>query len=224
MKRAFDFYGIQMTKEFSIMHDVDMSNPAAAIDVMGNYICDRTQEFTVLMPLDVAGRPVGGYILSIGTETATKFSMSSLLRAVLASGCVNFIMMHNHPSGVAKPSPGDVRMCDAVIDACSQVGLFLVDNIIAGRDKKTGEIEYYSMRAHHKMKILKQIKGNKGTPWEEKLEFQPINNTKTDCMVEWMEEDNSVEAFRDFYKTQDELLHYLNFGDDKETSDDFSRE
>jgi hypothetical protein len=42
------------------------------------------------------------------------------------------ILVHNHPSGEAVPSEGDIRMGKGLFIACSLVDIELVDNIVLG--------------------------------------------------------------------------------------------
>ena len=61
-------------------------------------------------------------------------SAIEILRAVLSShNARGFILVHNHPSGNAKPSDDDVLITHSVKRATEAVGLTLLDHIIVSR-------------------------------------------------------------------------------------------
>lgn len=58
---------------------------------------------------------------------------ADVLRPVLRCAASAFILVHNHPSGDPTPSRDDVAMTRALAQACSAVGLTLIDHVIVSR-------------------------------------------------------------------------------------------
>lgn len=61
-------------------------------------------------------------------------SARDILRAALADAAAALVLVHNHPSGDASPSPEDVEMTRAVLAAGLVVGVPLVDHVILTPD------------------------------------------------------------------------------------------
>ena len=60
-----------------------------------------------------------------------------VLRPALREGASGLLLIHNHPSGDPKPSHEDLAMTHALADACSVVGLVLVDHVVVARGGAT---------------------------------------------------------------------------------------
>ena len=58
---------------------------------------------------------------------------------MLLLGAVNGILIHNHPSGDAKPSKEDYRLTGTIEKMFRYIGLRLLDHVIIGTDS------YFSM-------------------------------------------------------------------------------
>jgi len=66
------------------------------------------QEIFLVLPLDLrADLRSAPYEIARGQRSTTVVGVSDVMRAVILSGCEGFIVAHNHPSGVATPSPSD---------------------------------------------------------------------------------------------------------------------
>jgi DNA repair protein RadC len=56
-----------------------------------------------------------------------------VLQPALREGASAIVLVHNHPSGDAGPSPEDVQMTRAVQSACEVVGVPLLDHVVVAR-------------------------------------------------------------------------------------------
>jgi DNA repair protein RadC len=61
-------------------------------------------------------------------------SAREILRAALSDAAAGMVLVHNHPSGDAAPSPEDIDMTKAVAEAGMIVGVPLVDHVILSPD------------------------------------------------------------------------------------------
>jgi proteasome lid subunit RPN8/RPN11 len=60
--------------------------------------------------------------------------------AVHEAGAI--ILVHNHPSGSAKPSTSDIELTVQIVNACKTVNVSVHDHVIIGRG------EYYSFKTN----------------------------------------------------------------------------
>jgi len=90
------------------------------------------REAVLAVILDDINRILGIYEVSKGGISETEVEFSNVLRPVILMGGKKVILVHNHPSGEAVPSEGDVRMGKGLFIACSLVDIELVDNIVLG--------------------------------------------------------------------------------------------
>ena len=63
-----------------------------------------------------------------------------IVRQALTYNAVSVILVHNHPTGDAKPSSSDLVTTQKLRDGLKSVGIRMLDHIIIGRD------EYYSFK------------------------------------------------------------------------------
>lgn len=89
-------------------------------------------EYLIVIALDNA-QPVAYTIMGNSAEDEVSFSISSILRFVILSGCQDFITIHNHPNGSPEFSKEDIESAKATQKAAKIIGLRLVgDYLIAG--------------------------------------------------------------------------------------------
>jgi DNA repair protein RadC len=64
-----------------------------------------------------------------------------VLQPALREGASAIVLVHNHPSGDAGPSPEDVQMTRAVASACAVVGIPLLDHVVVARGGASSLLE-----------------------------------------------------------------------------------
>jgi len=72
--------------------------------------------------------------ISIGTVDANIVHPREVFRPAISYGAVAVILVHNHPSGVLKPSDEDARITRQIAEAGKLIGIELVDHIIITKD------------------------------------------------------------------------------------------
>lgn len=82
-------------------------------------------------------------------------SVPTVLTAVLASGTDRFVVVHNHPSGNAKPTDMDMKLTHKIMDGANAAGLYFEDHVIIAPPH-----EFYSMTANG-MIVPSEIKAPK---------------------------------------------------------------
>ena len=67
-----------------------------------------------------------------GTINCCNFHEAYIYKRVLLSNCRKFILVHNHPSGIAKPSLDDRKVTEDMKKSSKLLGLNFLDHIVIG--------------------------------------------------------------------------------------------
>ena len=86
---------------------------------------------------------LGRQRISMGGLTETTVDVRILLRGALEYKATALAVMHNHPTGVTKPSTQDRALTRKLMEACKIMDLQLKDHIIVGL-APDGHADYYS--------------------------------------------------------------------------------
>lgn len=90
--------------------------------------------------LDAKGKLLACYRIAEGGVDAVNINTRRLVENALKCGASAVILAHNHPSGIALPSPDDNTTTLALWDALRAVGIPLIDHIIVADE------DYVSLR------------------------------------------------------------------------------
>lgn len=82
--------------------------------------------------LDAKHRVIGVGIVSIGSLTASIVHPREVFKPAIVSNAAAIIICHNHPSGVAEPSPEDISLTSRLTQAGDVLGIRLLDHVILG--------------------------------------------------------------------------------------------
>jgi DNA repair protein RadC len=70
--------------------------------------------------------------VAIGTVDAIMVRPADVLKTAVRLNAPHVLLVHCHPSGAHEPSPLDVAFTRGVVQACTILGLELVDHLIIG--------------------------------------------------------------------------------------------
>jgi len=107
-----------------------LTDSDAAAAFLRGVVNDTTREHAVALYLDPKNRPLGWRIVSIGTDVSAPVKPFLVLQPAVLLGANAMIFAHNHPSGDLEPSPEDKKLAETLCQACTLLGLRLLDNII----------------------------------------------------------------------------------------------
>ena len=102
------------------------------------------EEFHVLY-LDSKMKLVADEVLFTGTLHEVAVSPRDVLKRALELNASGVVVAHNHPSGSPEPSAADVSFTEQMAQACSAMGVQLVDHVIVGAEA------HYSFRGAGKV-------------------------------------------------------------------------
>lgn len=104
---------------------------------------NASNELFFLVCLDMRGACMGAPILvSEGTRFRVHVDAREILSKALQRGAGKILVMHNHPSQVAQPSPADIMLTKQILEGAKWMDIELVDHVIVTRE------ELFSMRAN----------------------------------------------------------------------------
>ena len=109
---------------------VPLSNSALAHEYVAPYFVGRTVETLYVICLNNAGVPVECCYISEGTINATQVDMRKIVEAVVRNNAVAAILCHNHPDGIARPSPEDIAVTRKASEILDSIGVVLLDHLI----------------------------------------------------------------------------------------------
>lgn len=104
------------------------------IDFIKNVIKieQEPEEVLYLITLSNANQIHSFMEVARGTINCCNFHEADIYKRVLLSNCRKFILVHNHPSGIAKPSLDDRKVTDDMKKSSKLLGLNFLDHIVIG--------------------------------------------------------------------------------------------
>lgn len=102
----------------------------------------KKQEFLRILYLDRKNRLISDNLMQQGTLDKVAIYPREIVKECITKSASAVIMIHNHPSGEAKPSADDISLTEKVSMALNTVGAVLHDHVIVAQDK------HYSFRAN----------------------------------------------------------------------------
>lgn len=96
-------------------------------------IQNEPQEVTYILTLNNKNRLVSFLEVARGGLDWCNLSMCEIFKSVLLSNSKKFILIHNHPSGDATPSPNDIQVTEDIKEGAEILQLQFVDHLIIRR-------------------------------------------------------------------------------------------
>jgi DNA repair protein RadC len=90
--------------------------------------------------LDAANRLIADEQVAQGTVSSLCFHPREVIRQAIACDASAMILVHNHPRGLAEPSPEDIDSTEALAGLSHELGIILHDHLILA------EAGWFSMR------------------------------------------------------------------------------
>jgi len=135
-------YSFHLVREAEVAYPAgeSVSGPRDAVDIARHVIGEQITECLIAIFLDARHRVSGYTEIARGTLNATRFTPRDILVPALHASAAAIAIAHNHPSGSVDPSRADRQVTVVLRDACSMIGIPLLDHLIV-----TGDA-YYSFR------------------------------------------------------------------------------
>lgn len=112
-----------------------------AFPLFREQIGNKSVEQLIALYMDSGYSPVAISQVGKGSAKGIDVSISEIIRIALLSNTCYFLIAHNHPSGILKPSEKDIQLTKVLAQAGAMFQIQLIDSIIVSHSS-----EYYSMR------------------------------------------------------------------------------
>jgi len=109
-----------------------INSPADAAALVQYEMSLLEQEYLKVMLLDTRNRVLEIVEVYHGNVSATQVSVGELFKPAVQRMAPAIIAIHNHPSGDPTPSPDDVAVTRAIVQAGKLLDISLLDHLIIG--------------------------------------------------------------------------------------------
>jgi len=106
--------------------------PEAIYDAYAPRLLKERQEVVLMLTVDTRLRLWREHFVAAGTLNQCIVHPRDVFRAAIADNAYGIVLVHNHPSGDATPSPDDRGLTEHLRAVGVQVGIELIDHVIVG--------------------------------------------------------------------------------------------
>ena len=110
-------------------------NPADAAALVQYEMSALPQEHLRVINLDTRNRVINIEKLYVGSLNSSTVRVGEIFRAAIARNAAAIVVLHNHPSGDPTPSPEDVAITRAVVQAGKLLDIDVLDHVVIGLGK-----------------------------------------------------------------------------------------
>lgn len=99
-----------------------------------HFICSRN-ETVVLLCLDAKCKLLGCYTIGEGSIHSANASIRKITEMALATNATSVVLAHNHPGGLAVPSPEDVQTTQLIARTLKTMDVVLLDHVVVSDEE-----------------------------------------------------------------------------------------
>ncbi|MBN2550011.1 MAG: DNA repair protein RadC [Anaerolineales bacterium] len=110
-------------------------SPADAAGLVQYEMGALEQEELRVMLLDTRNRVQDIITVYRGSVNSSQVRVGELFKAAIRKNASNIIVIHNHPSGDPAPSPDDIALTRAIVQAGKLMDIDVLDHLVIGRGK-----------------------------------------------------------------------------------------
>jgi len=110
-------------------------SPQDAADLLRYEMSALEQEELRVVLLDNRNRLLGSETVYRGSVNSSQVRVGELFKAAIRRNAVAVIVVHNHPSGDPAPSPDDVAVTRAIVQAGKLLDIDVLDHLVIGAGK-----------------------------------------------------------------------------------------
>lgn len=113
-----------------------MNSPDKVVKLAKDFLRmhEETEEYMYMLCMNTKLALTGIFEISHGNVNSSIVGTREVFQKALLANAVSIIVMHNHPSGVSKPSREDIAVTKRMVEAGKIVGVEVLDHIIIGKD------------------------------------------------------------------------------------------
>lgn len=110
-------------------------SPEDAADLVQYEMSALDQEQLRVITLNTRNHVLGIKTIYQGSLNSSQVRIGELFRPAVRENAAALIIVHNHPSGDPSPSPDDIAITKAIIDAGKLLDIQVLDHLIIGQGK-----------------------------------------------------------------------------------------
>ena len=110
----------------------NIHSPGDAAQILMPMLAHREQEYMVVMPLDTRNRMLDVVEVYHGSLNSSMVRIGELFKPALQRNAAAILIAHNHPSTDPTPSPEDVSVTRAIVQAGKLLDVSVLDHLVIG--------------------------------------------------------------------------------------------
>jgi DNA repair protein RadC len=110
-----------------------IDSPKKVVELVKPKIKDK-KEHLFVVSINLSQKLLGIDLVALGSLNTVNAPLRDIFQPVFQRGGYFFILVHNHPDGISKPSEEDKRFTNRVKEAATLLDLELMDHIVLGDD------------------------------------------------------------------------------------------
>jgi DNA repair protein RadC len=133
LKAALEL-GYRLSKE-ELKERATINSPAEAANLVEYEMSALEQEHLRVILLDTRNRVVEVVEIYKGSVNSSQIQVGEIFKAAIRRNAPALIVVHNHPSGDPTPSPDDVVVTRAIVQAGKLLDVDVLDHMIIGQGR-----------------------------------------------------------------------------------------
>jgi DNA repair protein RadC len=133
-----------------------LSSPQAVLDFARVKLAGLPHEAFMVIFLNAKNKVLDQAIVQEGTIDRAVIYPRRIVEEALSRHSAGLILVHNHPSGDAEPSPEDKHLTRSIVEAARTIDIRVLDHIIVGKEG------YCSFRERHLLPAMQEERIVKG--------------------------------------------------------------
>jgi DNA repair protein RadC len=110
-------------------------SPSDAANILMPRMAHQSQEFMLIMVLDTRNRVLDVVELYHGSLNSASVRVGEVFKPAIQLNAAAIIVAHNHPSGDPSPSPEDISVTKAIVQAGKLMDIEVLDHMVIGNSR-----------------------------------------------------------------------------------------
>ena len=131
--KLFHEIHLRILKEEIKPEEIKLKNTKAVVDYFRSKLGNMVTEFVLVLFLNNSNEIVNEKIIASGDIDSVNVYKNMIITQATQNGSKSIIMVHNHPSGNARPSVNDIKLTRELMEVLKKVDITLLDHIIVSK-------------------------------------------------------------------------------------------